>query len=94
LSCCTTGRQHVAVRSIRRRLHCPDHDLIKVDLRGHGATRLNESPASFTFTQLALDVVMLWLRRFVLGSGPNLVMPASTAQGITDAGAVQGPGTR
>jgi pimeloyl-ACP methyl ester carboxylesterase len=44
---------------ILRRLHCPDHDLIRVDLRGHGATRVTGNPASFTFAQFALDVVTL-----------------------------------
>jgi pimeloyl-ACP methyl ester carboxylesterase len=69
---------------IRRRLRCPDHDLISVDLRGHGATQVTGRPASFTFAQLALDIVTL-LGRSVLAhplTGVGISMGAGVLASI------------
>jgi pimeloyl-ACP methyl ester carboxylesterase len=40
-------------------LRCPAYDVVRVDMRAHGATHLIGSPANFTFAQLALDVITL-----------------------------------
>jgi pimeloyl-ACP methyl ester carboxylesterase len=69
---------------------CPGYEMVRIDMRGHGATPVTGTGADFTFRQLALDVTTL-LRRLACAA-PLIGVGVSMGAGVLATIALAEPG--